>query len=329
MAKLPPKKQEESTGEWLNTYADMVTLLLTFFVLLFACSNLDETKLQFIFQAFKSRGKYINQQVAPLDPSAQSSGGVTDTIDKNGGDGDMPQSFEELYTFLADYIDEMSLSESVALEQGAAHLTLRFDNSVFFDGDSHILKPEGREVLNGIIPALHAIDPMIAKMTIEGHTAKAVSNTNDYQLSCLRACSVQLHLANNNTVDDSKYYIGGAGPNKPLADNSTEEGRAQNRRVEITLLKNELDKTDPDVIKDILEHDYGLLFENFDPEDQTPPDYTTLPDGSADKIIGLIEDKYKDSVTNVGHYGPSAVDPSQFMAAAPAEDSGDDGADEE
>ena len=64
MAKLPPKQESGDSQEWLNTYADMVTLLLTFFVLLFACSNLDETKLQYVYQAFQMRGKYVNTIVA-------------------------------------------------------------------------------------------------------------------------------------------------------------------------------------------------------------------------------------------------------------------------
>ena len=59
MAKQLPKAQEENTGEWLNTYADMVTLLLTFFVLLFACSNMDETKIQYIMQAFQIWNDYL------------------------------------------------------------------------------------------------------------------------------------------------------------------------------------------------------------------------------------------------------------------------------
>ena len=328
MAKLPPKKEEGNTQEWLNTYADMVTLLLTFFVLLFACSNLDETKLQYIFQAFKSRGRFINQHVTQQDPYAEAEGGTTDSA-QPGGEGEMPQNFDELYEFLMDYIEENSLSESMALDQGASHLTIRFDNSVFFDGDSYILKQDGRKLLNDIIPALRAVDPMIHKMKVDGHTAKAPSSMNPLYLSAMRAVSVQDHFANRGTMSaEEKYLVQGYGNSDPIESNNTEEGRSKNRRVEVTLLKNELDLTDPEVIKDILEHDYGLFFENFDPDDQTP-DIESLPDGSADKIIGIIKDKFEGTAQNVGSYGPNAVDGSEFLASDSSDSSSSDGGDSE
>lgn len=313
MAKQMPKKAEENTGEWLNTYADMVTLLLTFFVLLFCCSNLDETKMQFIFQAFKSRGKYLNEKVAEPDTMAQEdAGGITDAAEPGGGDGTMPQSFEELYMYLADYIAEADLSESVSIEEGAAHLTIRFDNGVFFDGNSYMLKPEGREILNGIIPGIRAIQNSIYSMTISGHTAKAVSMEDDFQLSSLRACSVRVHLDRNETVDFSKYRVKGAGPNEPLPDNTDP---AKERRVEITIIKNELDPTDKDVLMDILQHDFSIPTGAFDP-DAHPEDPKNLPDGSAEKIIGLITDKFNSSTTHIGSYGPGAVDGTDFIASA-------------
>lgn len=319
MAKQMPKKSEDSGGDWLNTYADMVTLLLTFFVLLFCCSNLDETKMQFILQAFKSRGKYVNQVVDKQDTMAQNTGGVTDAAPPGGGDGTMPQSFEELYMYLAEYIENADLTDSVSIEEGAAHLTIRFDNSVFFDGNSYILKPDGRKVLNGIIPAIRPFDKAIYSMTISGHTAKAVSDVNDFQLSSLRACSVQLHLENNNTVDPSKYRVKGAGPNEPLPDNTD---ISKERRVEITIVKNELDPTDKDVMMDIMMHDFGIGSGAFDPDKHTGKDPQNLPDGSADKIIGLITDKFNGSATHIGSFGPGAIDGSDFIVSSGDGDKG-------
>ncbi len=329
MAKQMPKKAEENTGEWLNTYADMVTLLLTFFVLLFCCSNLDETKMQLIFQAFKTRGKFLNPIVTEPDALAQEdSGGVTDASDPGGGDGTLPESFEELYMYLADFIEEADLSESVSIEEGAAHLTIRFDNDVFFDGNSYILRPEGREILNGIIPGIRALQDSIYSMTISGHTAKAISDVDDFQLSSLRACSVQLHLDRNKTLDYSKYRVKGSGPNEPLRDNTDP---AKERRVEITIIKNELDPLDKDVMMDIFKHDFSIPTGAFDPDKQPDGDPQNMPDGSADKIIGLITDRFNGSATHIGSYGPSAVDGADFIVSADdgKEAGGDKGADAE
>ncbi len=320
MAKQMPKKAEENTGEWLNTYADMVTLLLTFFVLLFCCSNLDETKMQLIFQAFKSRGQYLNDAIKDQDIMAQEdAGGVTDAAEPGGGDGTLPESFEELYMYLADYIAEADLSESVSIEEGAAHMTIRFDNSVFFDGDSYILKPEGRKILDGIIPGIRAMHKKFYSATISGHTAMAVSAADHFQLSALRASSVQLHLDRNETFDLSQYRIKGSGPNEPLPDNTDP---AKERRVELTMVKNELDPTDMDVILDILNHDFSVGADAFDPDKHNGGDPQNLPDGAPDKIIGVITDKLGGTGTQVGTFGPTEVDGSQFIVSK--EDAGAD-----
>lgn len=319
MAKQMPKKAEENTGEWLNTYADMVTLLLTFFVLLFCCSNLDETKMQFILQAFQSRGKYVNTVVDYQDTMAQGTGGTTDVTTPGGGEGTMPQSYEELYMYLAEMIEDAELSDSVSIEEGAAHFTLRFDNGVLFDGDSYILKPEGRRVLDGFIPALRATQKMFYSMTISGHTAMV----NDYidpvhfRLSSLRACSVQLYLQNNNTFEASKYRIKGAGPNEPLKDNTDP---AKERRVEITLIKNELDPTDQKVLMDIIKHDFAIGSGAFDPDKHTGNDPQNLPDGAPDKIIDFITDKFSGTGTTVGTFGPTEVDGTDFIYSEGGDD---------
>lgn len=319
MAKMPPKKGDSNVGDWLNTYADMVTLLLTFFVLLFACSNLDETKLQFIYQAFQSRGKYVNDVVADLDPAAESTGGITDSNPaQTGGEGEMPQSFDQLYVYLKEFIDENNLADQVAVEKGAAHLTIRFNDSVFFDGGSYILKPEGRTVLDGIIPGVKNVQSFIRTLTVSGHTADdGTDKTGDFLLSANRANSVYLHLKNRETVDYSKYRMKASGPNEPVVPNDSVENMAKNRRVEITLLRDELDYNDPEVIKDILKYDFNLPTEEFDPGAQKPVDPTTLPEGSADKIIDAIKDRYESESSGGGTtLWPGFIDSSQFVAAA-------------
>lgn len=336
MAKLPPKKGGGDVGDWLNTYADMVTLLLTFFVLLFACSNLDETKLQYVFQEFKSRGRYLNQVLTNQDPYAEGKGGVTDNTEHNGGEGTMPQSFEELYVYLAEYIENNNLSDSIAVEQGASHMKIQIDGEVLFDGDSSYLKPEGRAVLDGLIPGIRAVQKTISRNTVSGHTAEGITVVNDWNLSALRAVAVVNYLNENKMLDEHKYRVTGCSYYEPVSDNP-----AKNRRVEMLLLKNELDLTDPAVIQDILKHDYGIGSAITDPDNQKTDDINKLPPGSVDKIVAVIKDKFDNSgVTTVGKYGPTAVDGNKFIpsddtsggtddkAETGGEDDADDGNDD-
>ena len=93
------------------------------------------------------------------------------------------------------------------------------------------------------------------------------------------------------------------------------------------LLKNEFDLTDADVLRDILEHDFLLGANPFDPDNQKPVDVTTLPEGSADRIIAFIDSKFSDKdVTQVGIIGPGSMDINDFSAPADSEGKGTDDA---
>ena len=309
MAKLPPKKAEENTGEWLNTYADMVTLLLTFFVLLFSCSNMDETKMQYIFQAFQVRGRYVNTVVTkPTESTSDNQSGNSDTSSEKGGEGEQPQSWDEFYQYMSQYIEDQDLGDDVFVEQGMSTITIRFNDKVFFDGDSSFLKPEGRKVLLGAIPGIHAINDYIQSLIVTGHTAYLANPTIDpFGLSAQRAVSVEAFLNANNTVDDSKYAVYGYGPNKPIADNSTADGKRQNRRVEIIIQRkqSDLDMSDPKVLMDMLLHQYNIANQKYNIMGEDPKDPDTLPEGSADKIIATINDQFSGAGTSSGVYGPA------------------------
>lgn len=344
MAKLPPKKEEGNTQEWLNTYADMVTLLLTFFVMLFACSNLDETKIQYFVQAFQMRGKVINTVVdKPNDNDADSDGGNADQPNPGGGEGEMPQSYEELYQYFSEYIESNNLSDNVSVSENEAYFILTFNSQVFFDGDSYVLKPEGRKMISDICPAIRAMNDHIRTLTVSGHTAVGASALSDWSLSTQRAASVvnymdpsiggEAYSVGYEVLPQSKYIAEGYGNTRPIASNDTPEGRQKNRRVEMRMLKEDFDDTDPKVLQDLLNHDYHLGATPFDPNAKPNTDYENLPEGSIDKIIGFINDKYSGGLTQSGIMGPGAVDGSQFIASAEsgggtdsgAEDNGGDG----
>lgn len=318
MAKQLPKKAEESTGEWLNTYADMVTLLLTFFVLLFACSSMDESKMQYIVQAFQMRGKFVNPFVVDQNhKDSDSTEGFTDEPGSKGDSGEMPKSYDDLYQYLQKYIADNNLGQSVSVSDGPSHITIRFDDAILFDGDSWVLKNEGRQVIAGFVPAIKKVEGSIQSLTVSGHTAKVpFPIINDYTLSANRAVSVQNFLEFRGTVSPEKYIVTGYGPNKPLegADNNTDEGRAKNRRVELLLMKSQkvsdiLNNTD--VIKDILS-EAGFDVGEFD-QHQEPVDIDLLPDGSAEKIAALITNRFEGGSVLGSGYGPGSTDASEFI----------------
>jgi chemotaxis protein MotB len=332
MAKLQKKPQEDHSNDWLSTYSDMVTLLLTFFVMLYASSSVDEQKWQYIYQAFQSRGKYLNLYVDTPNPNDSEGEAVSDDDpNSSGGDGELPQSFDVLYQYLSDYVEENQLGEYVTVDQGAAHITIRFDDSIFFEADSYTLKDEGKEILRGISPALTAVESSIKTCTVSGHTADVISATNDWELSALRACSVVNYLDFRTVLPTDKFRVKGSGSAEPIAENDTAEGRAKNRRVEMMILKNDLDLTDPEVLADILGIDYGLGSEKYDPDATNTDDTDKLPNDSAQLIINNIESLFPDSSSFASGYdGPVISDDfSSFIYSADdAEEENDDAADD-
>lgn len=332
MAKRQKKFEEDHSNDWLNTYADMVTLLLTFFVMLYASSSLDDQKWQFIYQAFQSHGKFVNEYVRSPDPVAEDGEGVTDdNPNTNGGSGELPQSFDRLYQYLSEYVDENDLSDMVALDQGAAHITIRFDDDVFFDSNSYVLKEEGREVLSGIGRGLKAAQDFILTCSVTGHTAEAISAVNDWELSSLRACSVVNYMEYRTFLPSQKFRSRGYGCTEPIADNSTPEGRAKNRRVEILLVENKVEGGyTSEEMQDILLYDLGLPTDQFDPDGNHNEDSPKLPDGSTQLIIDGIEERFPNAgSSSIGYEGPIAIgDYSNFLLAADSEPSGADNADD-
>lgn len=297
MAKIEKKPKENHDNDWLATYGDMVTLLLTFFVMLYASSSLDDQKWQYIYQAFQSRGKYLNEYVDSPEHTADEGNYIKDEVSEGAdGSGMLPQSFDQLYMYLSEYIEDEQLSDAMSISKDSAHIYIRFNSGVFFEGNSSVLTDEGKEVINGICPALRAVKSSIQLVTVSGHTAVGISDVNDWDLSGGRAASVVKYLEFKAALDSEQLRTKGAGPHEPVADNNTAEGRAENRRVELTILRNDFDSLDYQVLKDIMLHDYGIDLDQIDPDDHSPEE-GKLPNDSAQGIINNIESLFPSDST--------------------------------
>ena len=271
------RRKKESSGEgganWMDTYGDMVTLLLTFFVLLYASSSFDEGKWQYILQAFTSQGSIENPVVGPPKPSESDSAGFE--FEDVLADGELPKTFDQLYQYLANYVQDNDLSDSVEVDKGKSNIYLKFRNSIFFGGDSDILLPTGSAVLDDIGKGLKAVDDKILVVKVLGHTAKSPGSTKDETiLSSGRAVNVLMYLRDNDIVLKEKLMSVGMGSNRPIAPNDNEENRAKNRRVEIVIIRNDADFTDKDVIDELLSMEFGT---DVVPPDDLPSD-TSMTD---------------------------------------------------
>ncbi|CUX49293.1 OmpA/MotB family protein [Clostridium sp. C105KSO13] len=222
------KKQEES-GSWMDTYGDMVTLLLCFFVLLYSISSVDQTK-------WKNLVKSMNPEAAEA---------VQDKADKvadspKASESDSDVKFEELYNSLVQIQNSAGESMDIQIARGDGYQFITFRDRVFFDGDSFVLKEEGKKVLDSFSAAIAPAAESVKEIQVLGHTTQAdpaIQNelVSDRLLSSDRAAVVVAYIQGKNVIDPKKLVSAGYGQFRPIDTFETEEGRRQNRRVEILI----------------------------------------------------------------------------------------------
>lgn len=256
------KINEEPCGNWMDTYGDMVTLLLTFFVMLFSMSSVDKEKFEILVKAFTNSSAETQQIV--VTPEGQGNELGTNKGDSPPpGDGenldlqkDLPKDFDELYQYLKAYIKQNGMEGSVEVTKGDGAVFIRFEDSIFFNPDSFQLKSLGNEILDFLGNCLKNVEEEILTININGHTA-AVPNVenyriSDWRLSSERASSVAIYFEEQKGIPPKKLLPIGYGKNFPRASNDTVEGRKKNRRVDMMIISEESTLTDEEILKTLL-----------------------------------------------------------------------------
>lgn len=227
------RKKNRDTGggaSWMETYSDMVTLLLTFFIMLYAMSTIDAQKYATIIESFSKQMNPIAYQQIQQDSSESQDSSDPETVSESE-----EENLDQLYSMLKQYIDDNDLAGQVELQKSEEYVFIRFSDSVTFRGYSDILETSGRSILDVLSEGLKLVDKYIEEVIIAGHTAEVEYDRTDIDrsLSTDRANVVLKYLENKEVIHPSKYLAIGYGLYSPIADNNTAEGRAKNRRVEI------------------------------------------------------------------------------------------------
>lgn len=231
------RKQDEGGGySWMDTYGDLVTLLLTFFVLLYAMSSMDASKWKALASAFNTRAA-----------AAESAGGGSSGANTEGtGNVTQVTDFSQLYDYMNRYVQENGLSDTVQLHEGEGYTFITFQNSIFFDGDSSVLRNDAKIILDYLTGGLAGIPDQIGEIIICGHTSQTWEDVQgtaeaiifDRQLSVDRATQVVLYIQFKNILDPGKLVAEGYGQYRPaILHDGTEATRIKNRRVEIYIIE--------------------------------------------------------------------------------------------
>ena len=261
MAKRKPEEPPKGAPAWQATFADLMNLLLCFFVMLFSMSSVDAQKFELLAASFNQTFSIFSAGATAIGDGVLISNGVSqlneldEYINSTGRDaeGDLVpenletaaemmeeaklQESEEMAEKIEEALQEKNLEKEVDIEFTAQYVQLTLNGALLFDSGSVEIKEEAMPLMNQLGIILQRFSE--GTIEIEGHTdnvpMSGAKYSNNDELSAGRALSVFYYLIENTTLDPVNIKHSGMGEYVPIADNSTAEGRAKNRRVEIRI----------------------------------------------------------------------------------------------
>ncbi len=239
---------EEEAGEaWLLPYSDLMTLLLAVFIVLFAVSQIDAKKAQDMSERFSETMMDQNYVESVKNSSGKMEGEQQATAPKPVTEA---EQMEALKAELDEKMTQEHMTGSVSTSIDKRGLVISLNNAMFFEPGSAEIKKEYEMTLIGISDLMGNIDNYIR---VEGHTDNVPMNSelypSNWDLSVARATSVVRLFYGRSGVDPEKLIAVGYGEYRPIADNSTEEGRKKNRRIDIIVLNDKYSDLEKSLIK--------------------------------------------------------------------------------
>ncbi|MBO8129217.1 MAG: OmpA family protein [Peptococcaceae bacterium] len=232
---------------WLITYADLITLLLIFFVVLYSFSKIDAEKFAAIAESLtKALGG--GQMSFILDQPGTS---IAPGLQNQSNDIDLQQSAEAVQLAriegqLRKFIKEKGLDASISVISEERGVVLSIQDTVLFESGKARLTPEAKEIIDEVGLLLLSVPNYIR---IEGHTDNLPIHTREFpsnwELSVARACSVVQRLIKKHNFPPERLSATGYGEYRPRVPNDTAEHRQINRRVDFVILSSKYIKTEP------------------------------------------------------------------------------------
>ncbi len=230
IVQLPPEEpppHEEGIPGWMATFADMVTLLLCFFVLLLSFTNQDVANFHMLKGAMaKAFGVQEDMTEATEVPYSDMSKEFQSTRETE-------EEIRQLSTTLNKFVTEENLTQDASVQTESTGITLRVSNKAMFQPGSSELDPEAITVLVQVVETLMQSE---FKLTVRGHTDGENLGPDlldkNWELSAVRAAACLRFILEHSSVSADRLRAVGYGSSDPLLPSISEENQAANRRVE-------------------------------------------------------------------------------------------------
>ncbi len=268
MAKKKKKDSGGGAANWMNTFADLMNLLLCFFVLLFSMSSVDADKFEALVQSLEHSFSILPQggssigdgqmvaagvnQLQLLDQyykEAANSSSKEDGEDNEEEENDPEQALkeemaeaglkesEEMAEQIEKMLEEQRIGDQVEIDSNAQFVRLTLNGALLFDSGKSEIREDALPLVDKLSLILENYDSSL--IDIEGHTDNVPISNEKYEnndvLSAYRAFAVKNYVLGKTVLEAGKINATGCGEYTPVADNATPEGRARNRRVEIKI----------------------------------------------------------------------------------------------
>ena len=268
MAKKKKKDSGGGTANWMNTFADLMNLLLCFFVLLFSMSSVDADKFEALVQSLEHSFSILPQGGSSIGDGQMVAAGVNqlqlldqfykeatnssseEEGEDNEAEEDNPEQAlkqemaeaglkesEEMAEQIEKMLEEQRIADQVELDSNAQFVRLTLNGALLFDSGQSKIGEDALPLVDKLSLILENYNSSL--IDIEGHTDNVPISNERYEnndvLSAYRAFSVKDYVLGKTTLEAGKINATGCGEYNPVADNATPEGRARNRRVEIKI----------------------------------------------------------------------------------------------
>jgi chemotaxis protein MotB len=273
-------EEHENHERWLVSYADFITLLFAFFVVMYSISSINDGKYRvlsdtltdaFLTPAQSLDPIQIGERVRTIEPEAgeyatpereKLEAPVTDEQKESADDAQQPspeqppesadkietldveKTISDLRSTLSPFIDQ----ELVNITKSDRGIEVEMKSKMLFESGSARLSRDALQVLRNVAEILK---PLPNQILVEGHTdnvpIRTIAFPSNWELSAARAASV-VHLFTRQGVDSSRLAAIGYGEFRPVGDNETEEGRQKNRRVALIMMTEQRERTVGDMV---------------------------------------------------------------------------------
>ncbi len=229
---LRRKKKSNGNGgspSWMVTYSDMVTLLLTFFVLMLSMADINKIKFTRAMGSLRGALGVLDSQdyedVLPLELMAQQN--------------NLDESLQRVYRHIKNRLENLEVNKDIKLVTNRGAVVLRLNDSLLFRSGETAVKESAYPLLREIADLVR---PLQLDLRVEGHTDNVPvsrAGISNWDISIQRAVSVVKYFASRDLLPQDRLSAAGYGAQRPLMPNDIDEHRAMNRRVDFYLEQDE------------------------------------------------------------------------------------------